>query len=186
LEGYAFHVDLNWESQYLGRFPRGLGERAWVIHAGRRGWGCSDRFSPGDVAPFVASAPAGWRQSGIGQRLCKEGPLARVALLTCGHPPEPTRMVHELLVQPEGGIDMRFFGTVHPLLANQPEPLRRVPDEALSEITPGSFAAWAREVQSPARPLPAAGDHCLLPDGRAGRFVEMIDDDGAAMACVAI
>jgi class 3 adenylate cyclase/pimeloyl-ACP methyl ester carboxylesterase len=52
LQGYTSHVDLNWESPYLARFLRGLGERARVIHTDRRGWGCSDRFSPGDVAPL--------------------------------------------------------------------------------------------------------------------------------------
>jgi class 3 adenylate cyclase len=52
LQGYASHVDLNWESRYLARFLHGLGERARVIHTDRRGWGCSDRFSPGDVAPL--------------------------------------------------------------------------------------------------------------------------------------
>ncbi len=50
LQGFVSHVDLNWESAYLARFLRGLGERARVIHTDRRGWGCSDRFSPGDVA----------------------------------------------------------------------------------------------------------------------------------------
>lgn len=52
LQGYVSHVDLNWESQYLARFLRGLGEKARVIHTDRRGWGCSDRFSPGDVQPL--------------------------------------------------------------------------------------------------------------------------------------
>ena len=52
LQGYTSHVDLNWESPHLSRFLRGLGERARVIHTDRRGWGCSDRFSPGDVAPL--------------------------------------------------------------------------------------------------------------------------------------
>jgi class 3 adenylate cyclase/pimeloyl-ACP methyl ester carboxylesterase len=52
MQGYVSHVDLNWDSQYLARFLRGLGERARVIHTDRRGWGCSDRFSPGDVAPL--------------------------------------------------------------------------------------------------------------------------------------
>jgi len=52
LQGWVSHVDLNWESPYLARFLRGLGERARVIHTDRRGWGCSDRFSPGDVAPL--------------------------------------------------------------------------------------------------------------------------------------
>jgi class 3 adenylate cyclase/pimeloyl-ACP methyl ester carboxylesterase len=52
LQGYVSHVDMNWESPDLARFLRGLGERARVIHTDRRGWGCSDRFSPGDVAPL--------------------------------------------------------------------------------------------------------------------------------------
>jgi class 3 adenylate cyclase/pimeloyl-ACP methyl ester carboxylesterase len=52
MQGYTSHVDLNWDSPDLARFLRGLGERARVIHTDRRGWGCSDRFSPGDVAPL--------------------------------------------------------------------------------------------------------------------------------------
>ncbi len=52
LQGYVSHVDLNWDSPHLARFLRGLGARARVIHTDRRGWGCSDRFSPGDVAPL--------------------------------------------------------------------------------------------------------------------------------------
>jgi class 3 adenylate cyclase/pimeloyl-ACP methyl ester carboxylesterase len=49
-QGYASHIDLNWESPHLARFLRGLGRLARVIHTDRRGFGCSDRFSPGDVA----------------------------------------------------------------------------------------------------------------------------------------
>lgn len=52
LQGDTSHVDLNWDSQHLARFLRGLGEKARVIHTDRRGWGCSDRFTPGDVAPL--------------------------------------------------------------------------------------------------------------------------------------
>jgi class 3 adenylate cyclase/pimeloyl-ACP methyl ester carboxylesterase len=52
MQGYTSHVDLNWESPHLARFLLGLGERARVIHTDRRGWGCSDRFSPGDVSPL--------------------------------------------------------------------------------------------------------------------------------------
>jgi class 3 adenylate cyclase/pimeloyl-ACP methyl ester carboxylesterase len=52
LQGFASHVDLNWESPYLSRFLTELGKMARVIHTDRRGWGCSDRFSPGDVAPL--------------------------------------------------------------------------------------------------------------------------------------
>lgn len=50
LQGYTSHIDLNWQSPYLARFLRGLGAMARVLHTDRRGWGCSDRFSPGDVA----------------------------------------------------------------------------------------------------------------------------------------
>ena len=52
VQGYTSHVDLNWESPHLARFLLGLGGQARVIHTDRRGWGCSDRFSPGDVAPL--------------------------------------------------------------------------------------------------------------------------------------
>ena len=52
MQGFTSHVDLNWESPYLARFLRGLGQQTRVIHTDRRGWGCSDRFSPGDVAPL--------------------------------------------------------------------------------------------------------------------------------------
>ena len=56
LQGWTSHVDLNWESPALARFLRGLGRHARVIHTDRRGWGCSDRFSPGDVAPLEVQA----------------------------------------------------------------------------------------------------------------------------------
>ena len=52
LQGFTSHIDLNWASPYLSRFLTGLGRLARVIHTDRRGWGCSDRFSPGDVAPL--------------------------------------------------------------------------------------------------------------------------------------
>jgi class 3 adenylate cyclase/pimeloyl-ACP methyl ester carboxylesterase len=52
LQGYVSHLDLNWTSPHLARFLTGLGRMARVIHTDRRGWGCSDRFSPGDVAPL--------------------------------------------------------------------------------------------------------------------------------------
>jgi len=51
-QGYTSHVDLNWESRHLAGFLTGLGQLARVIHTDRRGWGCSDRFSPGDVSPL--------------------------------------------------------------------------------------------------------------------------------------
>ena len=52
MQGCSSHVDLNWESPFLARFLRGLGQLARVMHIDRRGFGCSDRFSPGDVAPL--------------------------------------------------------------------------------------------------------------------------------------
>lgn len=52
LQGYCSHVDLNWESPHLARFLRGLSSQARLIVTDRRGWGCSDRFSPSDVPPL--------------------------------------------------------------------------------------------------------------------------------------
>lgn len=52
LQGYGSHIDLNWESPALSRFMRGLADRCRLIITDRRGWGCSDRFSPFDIAPM--------------------------------------------------------------------------------------------------------------------------------------
>jgi len=52
LQGYCSHVDLNWTSPHLARFLRGLANHARLIVTDRRGWGCSDRFSPSDVPPL--------------------------------------------------------------------------------------------------------------------------------------
>jgi class 3 adenylate cyclase/pimeloyl-ACP methyl ester carboxylesterase len=52
LQGYISHVDLNWEGPALSHFLRGLANHARLIVFDRRGWGCSDRFSPFDVAPL--------------------------------------------------------------------------------------------------------------------------------------
>jgi class 3 adenylate cyclase len=49
LQGYCSNVDVNWESPYLSRFLRGLAGHARVIITDRRGWGCSERFTPGYV-----------------------------------------------------------------------------------------------------------------------------------------
>jgi class 3 adenylate cyclase/pimeloyl-ACP methyl ester carboxylesterase len=49
LQGYCSNVDVNWESPYLAHFLRGLAGHARVIITDRRGWGCSERFSPGYV-----------------------------------------------------------------------------------------------------------------------------------------
>jgi class 3 adenylate cyclase len=52
LQGWCSHIDLAWESPYLSSFLRGLASHARLILTDRRGWGCSDRFSPSDVPPF--------------------------------------------------------------------------------------------------------------------------------------
>lgn len=52
LQGHASHVDLNWEGPALTRFLRGLARHSRLIITDRRGWGCSDRFSPFDIAPL--------------------------------------------------------------------------------------------------------------------------------------
>lgn len=49
LQGYCSNVDMNWQSPYLSRFLRGLASRARLIVTDRRGWGCSERFTPGHV-----------------------------------------------------------------------------------------------------------------------------------------
>ena len=49
LQGYCSQIDLNWESPYLTRFLRGLARFARLIVTDRRGWGCSERFTPGYV-----------------------------------------------------------------------------------------------------------------------------------------
>jgi class 3 adenylate cyclase len=49
LQGFCSNVDVNWESPYLSRFLRGLGGLARLIVTDRRGWGCSERFTPGHI-----------------------------------------------------------------------------------------------------------------------------------------
>src|SRR5262245_48830100 len=49
LQGYCSNVDMNWESPYLSRFLRGLAGHTRLIVTDRRGWGCSERFTPGHV-----------------------------------------------------------------------------------------------------------------------------------------
>jgi class 3 adenylate cyclase/pimeloyl-ACP methyl ester carboxylesterase len=52
LQGWSSNIDLSWDSPYLASFLRGLATGARLILTDRRGWGCSDRFSPSDVPPF--------------------------------------------------------------------------------------------------------------------------------------
>ena len=49
LQGYCSNVDVNWESPHLSRFLRGLASQSRLIVTDRRGWGCSERFTPGHV-----------------------------------------------------------------------------------------------------------------------------------------
>jgi class 3 adenylate cyclase len=52
LQGACSHVDMNWESPYLAGLLRALARHARLIITDRRGFGCSDRFSPTDIPPF--------------------------------------------------------------------------------------------------------------------------------------
>jgi pimeloyl-ACP methyl ester carboxylesterase len=52
LQGWCSNIDLAWDSPHLASFLRGLATYARLIPTDRRGWGCSDRFSPSDVPPF--------------------------------------------------------------------------------------------------------------------------------------
>ena len=49
LQGYCSQVDMNWERPYLAHFLRRLARHARLIVTDRRGWGCSERFTPGYV-----------------------------------------------------------------------------------------------------------------------------------------
>jgi class 3 adenylate cyclase len=52
LQGWISNVEMNWENSYLARFLRELATLGRVIIVDRRGWGCSERFSPSDVPPM--------------------------------------------------------------------------------------------------------------------------------------
>lgn len=54
--GYISNLDVQWESPYLSAFLNRLGSLARVIVTDRRGWGCSDRYSPSDVPPLETLA----------------------------------------------------------------------------------------------------------------------------------
>jgi class 3 adenylate cyclase len=49
LQGFCSNVDVNWESPHLARFLRGLATDNRLIVTDRRGWGCSERFTPGHI-----------------------------------------------------------------------------------------------------------------------------------------
>ena len=52
LPGWASNVDVHWQNARFARFLRELASRSRLIITDRRGWGCSDRFSPTDVPPI--------------------------------------------------------------------------------------------------------------------------------------
>jgi len=56
LQGRCSHVDLNWESPSLAGLLRALSRHARLIVMDRRGFGCSDQFSPTDIPPFEVFA----------------------------------------------------------------------------------------------------------------------------------
>jgi class 3 adenylate cyclase len=56
LQGWCSHVDMNWESPYLAGLLHALAGHARLIITDRRGFGCSDRFSPTDIPPFEVFA----------------------------------------------------------------------------------------------------------------------------------
>ncbi len=56
LPGFTSNVELDWESPYQARFLRRLGSFARLITMDRRGWGCSDRLSPGAYPPLETLA----------------------------------------------------------------------------------------------------------------------------------
>jgi hypothetical protein len=83
---------------------------------------------------------------------------------------------------------MSFYGAIRVLVVGWDRPSPTPPPgiaDALPEIEPGRFAAWAREdLGSPPLPL-APGDACRTVDGRAGRIVEVLDEDRMILVCTA-
>jgi pimeloyl-ACP methyl ester carboxylesterase len=49
LQGYCSNVDMNWEGRHLANFLRRLARHGRLVVTDRRGWGCSERFTPGSV-----------------------------------------------------------------------------------------------------------------------------------------
>ncbi|MDP9223825.1 MAG: alpha/beta hydrolase [Actinomycetota bacterium] len=52
MAGYTSNIDLMWDNPRYARFLERLGSFSRLILTDRRGWGCSERASPGDVAPL--------------------------------------------------------------------------------------------------------------------------------------
>jgi class 3 adenylate cyclase len=56
LPGFTSNVELDWDSRYQARFLRRLASFSRLIMVDRRGWGCSDRLSPGAFPPLEVLA----------------------------------------------------------------------------------------------------------------------------------
>jgi hypothetical protein len=78
---------------------------------------------------------------------------------------------------------MHFFGTLHLLVTTWQQPAPSGRDEALPEIAPGAFAAWAHAERIRQARETAVGDVCVLPDGRIGHVVENVDGGQPALVC---
>lgn len=128
LQGYTSNVDTNWESPHLARFLRGLASHARLIVTDRRGWGCSERFTPGDIPDVdtltddvlaVMRAAGSERASILATYEC-----AILALLFAATYPERTRSL--ILVDPQ----VTYLPTDEmpwmPSLAQWQEQIRRV------------------------------------------------------------
>ena len=55
-DGWCSNLYMAWEGPRYGPFLRGLSQHARLIPMDRRGFGCSDRFSPDDVPPLEVLA----------------------------------------------------------------------------------------------------------------------------------
>jgi class 3 adenylate cyclase len=55
-DGWCSNLYMMWEGPRYGPFLRGLAQHARLIPMDRRGFGCSDRFSPDDVPPLEVLA----------------------------------------------------------------------------------------------------------------------------------
>jgi class 3 adenylate cyclase len=103
LQGYCSNVDMNWESPYLSHFLRGLAEHSRLIITDRRGWGCSERFTPGyvpDVDTFTDDVLAIMEAAGSERAsILATYESAIVASLFAAVYPERTRSL--ILVDPQ-------------------------------------------------------------------------------------
>jgi hypothetical protein len=78
---------------------------------------------------------------------------------------------------------MRYNGSLHLLVTAQPKQVTIASEEALPEIAPGAFAAWARAARERDARQPVAGEPCLTPDGRRGHVVEIIENGHRTVVC---